>query len=120
MDATSKNVETNMSSSDMLSLVKMQMSDLGSWDIKTQKIEGEGSQDYVASLSRKNKYDVYKPYPESEKKCKENISGIFNPSEAELEKSVGKRGKNFFSNLINHIQGNDKEEELDVQENIGY
>lgn len=124
MEATSKNVETDMPATAMQALVKMQMSDLSKWDIDTQKIEGEEGQDYVASLTQKYKFDIYRPYPESEEKCKKKIHDIENPSEEELAEAMERREQSFFLNLINHLKGGGEDEEegeeFDVKENIGY
>ena len=45
MSVAGSNLSTNMSPDEIQELVKMQMSDLASWDVQTQKIEGEYDMD---------------------------------------------------------------------------
>ena len=100
MSAASRNMRTNMSSDEMLALVKMQLTDLSEWDVQTQKMEGEYGEDYVASLTQKQKFSVYRVDPESEAKCVEGIKKVMNPSESELEKARENSKKGFILNGI--------------------
>lgn len=104
MKAAKSNLQTNMSSEEMLSLAKMQISELSEWDVKAQKIEGEGGQEHVASLSSRNKYDVFITDEESVKKCVDGINGILNPSMDKIEKANEQKRKSFVINLVNTIR----------------
>jgi hypothetical protein len=98
-----------MASKDMTELVKMQITDLAEWDIETQKIEGEYGEDYVASLSQRNKYSVYYTDETSVRKAIDGINGIMNPSAAELEEASKTKSQSFVINYINMISEKIKE-----------
>ena len=100
MEVAGSNLSTNMSYDEIQDLIKMQMTDLASWDVETQKIEGEYDMDYVASLSHKRKYSVYRTDPESVSKCVDGIYGICHPTVAEIEKAEQELKKGFISSLI--------------------
>ena len=100
MKAAGENVQTNMSTDEMQDLVKMQIAELASWDIQTQKIEGVYDQDYVASLTQTMKFDVYRPYESSVRSCTDNIKAVMNPTKSEVLKANEKRSKSFFVNLF--------------------
>ncbi len=85
LKAAGDNMSTSMSSADMQALVKMQLADLGEWDIEMQKIEGEYDMDYVASLTQEQKFQVYKTDPDSVKKCLDNIYKVMNPTDEEIK-----------------------------------
>ena len=110
IDATSRNLETNMSTKDIQSLVKMQISDLSEWDIQSQKIEGEADMDYVASLTQSSKFDIYRPDEQSVKKCIGAINAVHNPTEAELEEASKNQNKSFFVNMMRHFKNKEEEE----------
>ena len=111
------NLHTNMSYDEIRDLVKMQLSDLSTWDIETQKIEGEYAQETVASMSSANKYDVYKADPESVRKCREAIRETENPPTSELVEAANAHRKGFFANLFRRVtekikdRGNEETEE---------
>ena len=109
MAAAGNNLSTNMASKDMTELVKMQITDLAEWDIETQKIEGEYGEDYVASLSQRNKYSVYYTDETSVRKAIEGINGIMNPSAAELEEASKTKSQSFVINYVNMISEKIKE-----------
>lgn len=109
MAAAGNNLSTNMASKDMTELVKMQITDLAEWDIETQKIEGEYGEDYVASLSQRNKYSVYYTDETSVRKAIDGINGIMNPSAAELEEASKTKSQSFVINYINMISEKIKE-----------
>ena len=120
MEVAGSNLSTNMSYHEMQDLIKMQMTDLASWDIETQKIEGEYDMDYVASLSSKNRYSIYRPDEASVSKCLEGIHAIQHPSAEELEKASEIKRKGFISSIISRARdrvkngkdaANDEEEE---------
>ena len=109
MSAASRNMHTNMSSEEMMELAKMQLTDLSEWDVQTQKIEGEYGEDYVASLTQKQKFSVYNTDPDSEKKCVEAIQKVMNPSTSELEKAKENSRKGFIMNALYRVQNKVKE-----------
>lgn len=113
MDAAGDNLQTNMSTDEMRSLVKMQIAELATWDVETQKIEGDYDQDYVASLTQSMKFDIYRPSEESVKSCVDNINRIQNPSNDDL-KAVNKgRSRSFFINAVKRVfKSEDVDEEL--------
>ena len=104
MEVAGSNLSTNMSYHEIQDLIKMQMTDLASWDVETQKVEGEYDMDYVASLSQKNKYSVYRPDAESVSKCLDGIYAIQHPTSAELEKASEIKKKGFISSIIRKAQ----------------
>ena len=104
MEVAGSNLSTNMSYHEIQDLIKMQMTDLASWDVETQKVEGEYDMDYVASLSQKNKYSVYRPDAESVSKCLDGIYAVQHPTSAELEKASEIKKKGFISSIIRKAQ----------------
>lgn len=100
MEVAGSNLSTNMSYHEIQDLIKMQMTDLASWDVDTQKIEGEYDMDYVASLSQKNKYSVYRPDYESVSKCLDGIYAVQHPTGSELAKASEAKRKGFISSII--------------------
>ncbi|MBQ6623286.1 MAG: LCP family protein [Mogibacterium sp.] len=100
MDVTGKNLTTNMSSDEMLELVKMQITELSEWDIESQKIEGEYGEDYVASLTQSQKFSVYRPSEDSVKKAVNNIDDVLSITEEEREEAERNRSKSFVVNLV--------------------
>lgn len=101
MDAAGRNFSTNMSAEDMTELAKLQLTELASWDVQTQKIEGEYDEDYVASLTQAQKFSVYRPDPASVSKCTDAIEDILNPSASELESADKNRSRSFIINMVN-------------------
>ena len=104
MDAAGDNLTTNMSADDMMALVKMQITELAEWDIESQKMEGEYGEDYVASLSQKNKYSVYYVDPKSLTKCIDGIESVMNPSVSDLEKASKSMSRSFIVNYLGHLR----------------
>ena len=100
MEVAGSNLSTNMSYHEIQDLIKMQMTDLASWDVETQKIEGEYDMDYVASLSSRNKYSVYRPDAESVRKCLDGIYAVQHPKNSEIEKANETKRKGFISSII--------------------
>ncbi len=103
VSAAGKSFETSLSSDDMQALVKMQLADLGGWEITTQKIEGEYDQDYVASLTQSSKFDVYKTTAESEQSCVDAIEEIMNPTEEELAAIEEAKKEQSITSFLNRI-----------------
>lgn len=103
MDAAGDNLSTNMSADEIRSLVKMQITELSTWDMKSQKLEGEYGEDYVASLSQRNKYSVYNVSEESLNACKAQIEATQVVEEQEFSESVETKSKSFFSSLMQRL-----------------
>ena len=102
MAAAGNNMATNMPSSDMKDLVRMQITDLSEWDVQSQKIEGEYGEDYVASLSQANKYSIYRTDEKSVNKCVEKIKKIESEKPEEDGNAIT-RNRSFIINAINRI-----------------
>ena len=100
MDVAGSNLSTNMSTDEIQNLVKMQMSDLASWDVESQKIEGEYSMGYVASLSSKRQYSIYLPDEASVEKCLQGIDSVYDPPQSEIDEAVKNSKKGFITNII--------------------
>lgn len=83
--AASENMSTNMTNEEMQALVKMQLSDLGEWDVMTQKLIGSYEMDYVASLTQESTFLVYKADQDSKRQIVDTILSIMSPSIAEIE-----------------------------------
>ena len=113
--AAGASLETNMSNKEMQSLVKMQLGDLGAWDIQTQKIEGDYDMDYVASLTQESKFLVYKASDESVASCKSNIEAVMNPSEEEIQAFETERKKKSAMEFIRRIFGGGGDKEQDAE-----
>lgn len=115
MDAAGSNLSTDMPADVITALVRMQIADLGSWDIKSQKIEGEYDMDYVASLSSRNMYSVYRPKESSVDKCVNGIKQVLEPTDEEIRRARESRSRSFFVSLIkrmtNKVSGAGEEEE---------
>lgn len=116
MDAAGEEMSTNLSSGELTNLARMQVTDLASWDVETQKIEGKVDQDYVASLTQSTKFDVYRPSDESVESCKRNITHIMNPTAQEIEVAEKDGSKSFFINMVNRMVKTIKQEEEDDNE----
>ena len=108
MAACENNMNTDMSYSEIRDLVKMQLSDLSTWDIETQKIEGEYDEDYVASLTQSQKFQIYRPSASSVRECTDAINETLNPTEEELAEAVKEQRKGFIVNVINKLFKKDK------------
>lgn len=104
MNAAGKNLSTNMSAEDMQDLARMQITELADWDIKSQKITGDYDMDYVASLSSKRQYSIYRPDEKSVASCREGIEKIMNPTSSDKEEAVSKRSKSFLINYANYLK----------------
>ena len=102
MAAAGNNMATNMPSSDMKDLVRMQITDLSEWDVQSQKIEGEYGEDYVASLSQANKYSIYRTDEKSVNKCVEKIKKIESEKPEEDGNAIT-RNRSFIINAINRL-----------------
>ena len=105
LKAAGDNMSTNMSTDDMQALVKMQLADLGAWDIESQKSEGEYDMDYVASLTQDQKFQVYKTDPDSVQACLDNINKVMNPTAEELAAVEQARAEKQKQAGINYLLG---------------
>ena len=103
MDAAGRNLTTNMSSDEVLALVKMQMTYLNSWDIETQKITGDYDMDYVASLTQSQMFSIYRPHEESVEKIKSGINKVMNPAQVDVDMALEERGRSFIVNLVKNM-----------------
>lgn len=113
LEAGADDMETNMPVRDMQALVKMQMDDMRSWDIESQKIKGDYDMDYVASLTQNQKFQVYKAYPGSITKVQAYIRSVMNPTSEELREAEKARKKSFFDNFFKKFTGDGDDEEAD-------
>lgn len=109
MDTAGEQIQTNLSQNEMSTLAKMQITDLASWDIESQKIEGEVDQDYVASLTQAQKFDIYRPSEASVRSCVNRIKEVMNPTQEELNKATHGRTRSFFVNAIKRIISKEKQ-----------
>ena len=109
--AAGEQMQTNMSTSEMQDLVRMQIAELTPWDVNKQKIEGDYDQDYVASLTQKQKFSIYRPSEESVRSCTEGINNIMNPPAIEIEEAKKGRNRSFIINAIKRMTNQDSEEE---------
>ena len=116
MEVAGTNMSTNMSYDEIQALVKMQMTDLASWNIDSQKIKGEYDLDYVASLTQKQKFSVYRPDQASVDKCIAGMNEILNPPASEIEEAQKDRQKGFVSSIIKRAKDRVKKAKDDVAE----
>ena len=108
LDIAAEDLETNMSSDDMQALVRMQLADLGAWDIEMQKITGEYDMDYVASLTQDQKFQVYRPDEKSVAECVAKINEVMNPTEEEIQKIEEEKKKTSFIKFLKGIKDGDQ------------
>ena len=101
MKAAGDNLSTNMPADAMTALAKLQITELSSWDVQTQKIEGEYDMDYVASLTQSQKFSIYRPDQESVDKCLDGIYKITNPPASEIEAVEENKSRSFVINMAN-------------------
>lgn len=112
LEVVDKHVGTNMTRSEMISLAKSEMLNLGGWEIKTQSLDGVYGQETVASLSSANKYSVFKVDEKSIDKCLAKMDAVMNPDEEEVNAILEKRYKeqqkssidSFISTLKNKVK----------------
>ena len=104
-------LETNMPMSDMQKLVRMQLADLRTWDIQSQKITGEYDMDYVASLTQEQKFQIYRTDSDSVADCVKNINAVMNPTAEELEQVEEEKMKANFINFLRNLSGGNNTEE---------
>jgi anionic cell wall polymer biosynthesis LytR-Cps2A-Psr (LCP) family protein len=108
LDIAAEDLETNMSSDDMQALVRMQLADLGAWDIEMQKITGEYDMDYVASLTQDQKFQVYRPDEKAVAECVAKINEVMNPTEEEIRKVEEEKKKTSFIKFLRGLKDGDQ------------
>lgn len=118
MNAAGSNLQTDMTEDEIRSLVKMQITDLASWDVETQKIEGEYDMDYVASLTQKYKFSIYRPDEASVRSCLNAIDGVMNPTAEELAEAEANKQRSFVLTAVDRLKKrilNEEEDESDIE-----
>ena len=103
METLGDEVETNMPTSDMQKLMKLQLSDMRPWKIETQRMTGTYDMEVVASLDSRNKYSVLKVDPKSLNSCLDKIRTTMSPTEEEILASEEERKEFTVSNCLNSI-----------------
>ena len=103
METLGDEVETNMPTSDMQKLMKLQLSDMRPWKIETQRMTGTYDMEVVASLDSRNKYSVLKVDPKSLNSCLDKIRTTMSPTEEEILASEEERKEFTVSNCLNRI-----------------
>ena len=111
LEIAADDLETNMPMSDMQKLVRMQLGDLRTWDIQSQKITGEYDMDYVASLTQEQKFQIYRTDSDSVADCVKNINAVMNPTAEELEQVEEEKMKANFINFLRNLSGGNNTEE---------
>ena len=111
LEAAAGDMETDMPVSDMQALVKMQLGDMRTWDIQSQKVSGEYDMDYVASLTQDQKFQVYKTDDASVASCIDNINAVMNPTAEELAAVEDARKEASFRNFLKGLRGGSAGEE---------
>lgn len=93
LDVCEKDIKTNMSANEMISLAKAEMMNLGGWKVETQSLKGEYGVGTVASLSAAREYSIYKVDKKSIKECLNNMDKVLNPDDETVEKTLEKNYK---------------------------
>ena len=113
LDAASNNMSTDMTSAEMQQLVKMQLADMGEWDIEKQKIKGEYAMDYVASLTQNQQFQVYKAYDTSVEEVKNKIERVMTPTDEELAQIKEEKQKQSVISFLKNIRNAGGDEDAD-------
>ena len=109
-------METNMPQSDIEALIRMQLSDLGVWDIQSQRMSGEYEMEIVASMDPSNKYQVLKVDPKVFDECLEGIDKVMNPTEEEIQATIENKKKANLMNFINSLRGKTSKDDSEESE----
>lgn len=112
-------METNMPQSDIEALIRMQLSDLGVWDIQSQRMSGEYEMEIVASMDPSNKYQVLKVDPKVFDECLEGIDKVMNPTEEEIQATIENKKKANLMNFINSLRGKTSKDDSEESEEGG-
>lgn len=75
LNAVGDEIQTNLTQKDISSLVRMQLSDLGDWNIESISITGKGTYDSTYSMGSRQLYVVI-PDNASVKEAQERIEAI--------------------------------------------
>ncbi|MBR3330502.1 MAG: LCP family protein [Mogibacterium sp.] len=117
METLGDELETNMPTSDMQKLMKLQLSDMRPWKIETQRMTGTYDMEVVASLDSRNKYSVLKVDPRSLNSCLDKIRTTMSPTEEEILASEEERKEvtvsNYLNSIMDRIRGNGEENTTD-------
>lgn len=117
METLGDELETNMPTSDMQKLMKLQLSDMRPWKIETQRMTGTYDMEVVASLDSRNKYSVLKVDPKSLNSCLDKIRKTMSPTEEEILASEEERKEvtvsNYLNSIMDRIRGNGEENTTD-------
>lgn len=109
-------METNMPQSDIEALIRMQLADMGTWDIQSQRMSGEYDMEIVASLDPSNEYQVLKVDPEVFDSCLEQIEKTMNPTEEEIQAVIENKKKTSLMNFIKSLRGGSSDEQTEETE----
>ncbi len=91
LKAITSNMKTNVSSSEISSLVQMQLGDMASWDIQTFSVDGTGASRTTYSAGSQ-KLSVMIPKMETVEEAKLKIQAIFDPSLVATTENEGSNG----------------------------
>ena len=80
LEAIEGTMQTSLSSEDISALVKMQLNDMSEWNIKTQAIDGEGSEQGTMSMGMGRMLYVFIPDEKSVADASRNINKVLYPS----------------------------------------
>lgn len=80
LDAVGGNIQTNLDDEDISAFVKMQLNDLGGWEITTNSVKGKGTSATTYSMGSQ-KLSVQIPVEESVAEAQQKISKIIYPED---------------------------------------
>ena len=115
MDALGDEMETNMPTSDIQKLIKMQLSDMRDWDITSQRMTGTYDMATVASMNSKNEYSVLMVSAKSKQSCMETIRKVMNPTDEELRIAKNEKDQATLKSFLDKLLSRNKDEQ-DVNE----
>ena len=115
MDALGDEMETNMPTSDIQKLIKMQLSDMRDWDITSQRMTGTYDMATVASMNSKNEYSVLMVSAKSKQSCMETIRKVMNPTDEELRIAKNEKAQATLKSFLDKLLSRNKDEQ-DVNE----
>lgn len=105
MEVLGDEVETDIPTSDMQALVKMQLADMREWDIETQRMSGEYEMEIVASMDPSNKYQVLKVSEKTFNSCVDGINKVMNPTEEEIQAVETEKKRSALRSFIDSLTG---------------
>lgn len=116
MNVLGDEVSTNMPKEDIQALVKMQLSDLSAWDIKSQRMSGDYDMAIVASMDPSNEYQVLMVDPKTLNKCLDGINEVMNPTEEELEAIVLENKRKSAITFIKGLISRDESDQAEAED----